>query len=106
MQGVSNQLLYNLVHLHLRRSLVGGLWVCPLDLCPQDTKRSFKLENNLLLISSLGRQQHFSSAPMLQGSGKPGVTLTVVWSSTQEPGKAVLHTPHYRGCWTVCELLT
>lgn len=73
--------------------------MCFLDLCPQDTKRSFKLENNQLQ-SSLGRQQHFSSAQMLQGSGKPGVTLMVVWSSEQEPGEAVLHTIHCRGCWT------
>lgn len=44
MQGITNQLLYNLVHLHVWRSLVRGPWVCLPDLCPQDTKRSFKLE--------------------------------------------------------------
>lgn len=41
MQEISNQLLYNLAHLYLWRSLEGGLWLCLLDLCPQDTERSF-----------------------------------------------------------------
>lgn len=32
------------MHFYLWRALAGDLWVCLLDLCPQDKKRSFKLE--------------------------------------------------------------
>lgn len=43
---------------------------------------------------------------MLQGSGKPGVPLTVVWSSAQEPGRVSAHNPVQGLLDRACELLT
>lgn len=63
MQEISNQLLYNLMHLYLWRSLEGGLWLCILDLCSQDTGAS-NWKNNKLLICPLERQHSISAVFM------------------------------------------
>lgn len=75
MQGITNQLLYNLVHLYLWRSLAGGLWVCLLDLCPQDTKRSFKLEKQPTTDRLSGKAAAFQQCSYAAG-------LWEAWSDT------------------------
>lgn len=86
MQGITNQLLYNLVHLHLWRSLAGGLWVCFLDLCPQDTKRSFKLEKQATTAQHSGKATAFQQCSYAAG----------LWEAWSDPDSGL---ELYTGVW-------